>query len=432
MRLLIQLVVCGLATCVTWSCVAQEHLPGKSAPFFDARGHQPQYAGPAGEQGMADQLSEIRIGYFGPSDPQSPLHGHLWRAAQRAVEDANRDGGFAGKPFRLLPAWSDNPWGSGVTQVTQLAYRDRVWAIVGGVDGPTTHLAEQVVVKARLALVSPVSTDKTVNLTNVPWMFSLAPGDHLVAEVLAPEIARRARSRRLVLVSTNDHDASLLTRELRHALTLLDITPRYQFEYQSQSNTIQSNTTPNNTSETLVRECLDARPDEVIVVANAPDSLQLVRALRQAGFAGCIFGGPAFGRDLFVRNAAGLAGELVFPRMDEVTPTSARTAAVPPAAIPCESEPDLNPNPNPESTATEEHEDYASRQVYDAVRLVTFAVRKAGLNRAAIAVALRDLSPTSGVSGRIEWDRPGSNVRRPTLATLVQGRVALLDAVPAR
>ena len=403
--------VLGAVLVAVWlACAgfAPAQIVGTARPYFDARMHQPEYVGPAGERVTADQLSEIRIGYFGPSDPQNPLHGHLWRAAQRAIEDANRVGGFEGKPFRLLPAWSDNPWGSGVTQVTQLAYRDRVWAIVGGVDGPTTHLAEQIVVKARLALVSPVSTDKTVNLTNVPWMFSLAPGDHLVAAVLAPEIARRTRSRRLVLVSTNDHDASLLTRELRHALTTLDIAPRYQFEYQPHGPI---------TSETLVRECLDAQPDEVIVVANAPDSLQLVRALRQAGFAGCIFGGPAFGRDLFVRNAAGLAGELIFPRMDDVAPTPATQAAAPDRAIPSD------------NTAIDDHEDYASRQVYDAVRLVTLAIRKAGLNRAAIACALRDLSPTSGASGRIEWDSPGSNVRRPTLATIVDGQIVPLNSV---
>ncbi len=389
------------------SGLAQGQSVAAQRPFFDARTHQPAYVGPEGDRATADQLSEIRIGYFGPSDPQDPLHGNLWRAAQRAVEDANRAGGFFGKPFRLLPAWSENPWGSGVTQVAQLVYRDRVWAVVGGVDGPSTHLAEQIVVKARLALVSPVSTDKTVNLTNVPWMFSLAPGDHLVADVLAPEIAHRTRSRHLAIVTTNDHDAHLFTRELRRALTALEIVPRNQYEYQPQSQT----------SEALVRECLDSQPDGIVVVANASDSLQLVRALRQAGFDGCIFGGPAFGRDAFVRGATGLAGELIFPRLDDVAPRSAWKATAPDRAIPSETD------------EIDDRDDYASRSVYDAVRLVTLAIQKAGLHRADIAHAVRDLSPTSGVSGRIEWDSPGSNMRRPTLATIVDGQRVPLEAL---
>jgi ABC-type branched-subunit amino acid transport system substrate-binding protein len=385
---------------------AQERSAAAPPPFFDARTHQPIYVGPEGDRATPDQLSDIRIGYFGPSDPQDPLYGNLWRAAQRAIEDANRAGGFSGKPFRLLPAWSENPWGSGVTQVAQLVYRDRVWAVVGGVDGPSTHLAEQIVVKARLALVSPVSTDKTVNLTNVPWMFSLAPGDHLLADVLAPEIARRTRSRHLAIVTTNDHDAHLFTRELRRALTAFDTVPRCQYEYQPQSQT----------SAALVRECLASQPDGVVVVANALESLQLVCALRQAGFDGCIFGGPACGRDAFVRGATGLVGELVFPRLDDVAPTPALTAATPDRPVPSG------------TTETDTCDDYASRSVYDAVRLVTLAIQKAGLNRAAIARALRDLSPTSGVSGHIEWDSPGSNRRRPTLATIRDAQLVPLKA----
>ncbi len=100
----------------------------------------------------------------------------MWNAACLAVEQANRAGGYNGLPFRLVAGWSDNPWGSGVTEVARMAYVHKVWAIIGGIDGPSTHLAEQVVAKARLTLLSSASTDKTVNLANVPWMFSCLPG----------------------------------------------------------------------------------------------------------------------------------------------------------------------------------------------------------------------------------------------------------------
>jgi ABC-type branched-subunit amino acid transport system substrate-binding protein len=371
------------------------------APHFDARTHTPHYVGPLDQRGDAAALSEIRIGYFGPSDPEHPLHGQLWRAAQRAVDEANQRGGFAGKPYRLVPAWSDNPWGSGVKQVTQLVYREHVWAIVGGVDGPTTHLAEQVVVKARLALVSPVSTDQSVNLTNVPWMFSLAPNDRQVAEVLADEIACRMRGRRLCLITTNDHDAFLLTRELRAALATRQIALNYQYEYQPQSQAVAQ----------LVQQCLAGTPDGVIIVAHARDSLQLVRAVRQGGFAGCIFGGPAFGRQQFVQEIADAAGTVVFPRMDEAAP-----------APMAGSRHDATARPASHDSA----DDYAARHMYDAVNIVIAAIEKAGLSRVAIARAIRELSPISGTSGRIAWDAPGSNTRPPTLATIKQGRIVPL------
>ena len=37
----------------------------------------------------------------------------------------------------------------------RIVYQDRVWAIIGGIDGPSAHLAEQVVAKARLAAGLP-------------------------------------------------------------------------------------------------------------------------------------------------------------------------------------------------------------------------------------------------------------------------------------
>ncbi|MCP5117243.1 MAG: ABC transporter substrate-binding protein, partial [bacterium] len=116
---------------------------------------------------------------FGPSDPEHPLGGQMWQAAQLALELENDAGGYRGKPFRLIPAWSKDPWGTGTAELARLVYRHHVRAIVGGIDGSSTHLAEQLVAKARLSLVSPVSTDRTANLANVPWIFSLAPGDHL-------------------------------------------------------------------------------------------------------------------------------------------------------------------------------------------------------------------------------------------------------------
>lgn len=388
------------------ACVAQEAARPQAEPHFDARTHTPEYFGPVDQPVDPRTLSEVRIGYFGPSDPAHPRYGNLWRAAQQAIEDANRDGGLAGIPFRLLPAWSEDPWGSGVKQITQLVYRDRVWAIIGGVDGPTTHLAEQVVVKARLALVSPVSTDKTVNLTNVPWMFSLAPNDARIADVLIAEIARRPGDRNLNLITTNDHDAFLLTRELRRAMTEREVRVRHQLEYDPQSRTI----------DLLVRQCLASQPDDLIIVANAADSLKLIRAVRQGGFAGCIFGGPDLGRAPFLREVGDAAGEIVFPRLDGEDPATG-TSAEPPqpadAAAPQEGDPD---------------DDFAARQTYDAVYIVTAAIRNAGLSRVEIARAIRQLSPIAGRSGPIAWDAPGSNTRLPTLATIQQGRIVPLPA----
>ena len=166
-----------------------------------------------------EDAKEVRIGYFGPSDPKDPLGGDMWLAANWAVRQANQAGGYRGKPFKLMPVWSESPWANGTKDLFSLVYKQRVCAIVGGIDGPSTHLAEQVVAKARLTLISPVSSDPTTNYVNVPWMFSSTPGDHLTAGPLVDEILRRTGSGGLAIVSADDHDSRIFTQQLRKALT---------------------------------------------------------------------------------------------------------------------------------------------------------------------------------------------------------------------
>ena len=66
--------------------------------------------------------------------------------------------------------------------------------------------------------------------------------------------------------------------------------------------------------------------------------------------------------------------------------------------------------------------DFTAAAAYDSVQLTVAAVRKAGLNRARIGDALRAISPWKGVSGTIQWDPLGSNIRPVPLGTIQSGR----------
>jgi ABC-type branched-subunit amino acid transport system substrate-binding protein len=382
--------------------------PARPAPFLQFRHRGSIYEGPRGEKRTAEDIQDVAIGYFGPADPEDPIHGQTWQAVQRAIAQANAEGGYHGKPFTLVSAWSQDPWGTGISQLAQLVYRAHVWAIIGGVDGPSTHLVEQVAAKARVPLVSPISTDKTVNLANVPWVYSLAPGDHLIAAVLAADIEQQVRSQPFVLLTAKDHDSYLLARELGKALAGRQLHPRAKYVYDPAEND----------PHPLVANCLAAGPRAVIVLADPVSSSRLVQKLRQAGFDGCIYGGPAFGRDTFVTQAGGLAGELAFPLMIERTDLK--------CSDPLLMELEEQSSSLQTTATTNAGEDFAALLAYDAAHLVVQAIRSAGLNRADINTALRAHSPVSGLSGRIQWDGLGANVRAPSLATLRCGRVVPL------
>jgi len=345
---------------------------------------------------------EVLIGYFGPTAPSDHDDVDLWHAAQLAVEEANRSGGCHGAPFRLIPCWSEGPWGSGVAALARMAYEKQLCAVIGGVDGPTAHLAEQVVAKARLPLVSPASTDRSVNLANVPWAFSLAPGDHLAAPPLAAEIARRVGRGPFVILSCDDHDSRFFTAELRKALRAHQLAPRYQFEVRRG----ERETGP------VAAEVAALMPAAAVVVGGASDSARLVSAIRAGGFTGPVFGGPAMGRRRFARDAGAAASGVVFPLLWE--PDAETQGFAKAFQDRCGQPPD-----------------YAAAHAYDATRLLLDAVRKAGLDRDRIAQAIRQAAPWAGVTGTNRWDPRGGNTRALRLGTLRDGLPVPLDAPAA-
>jgi branched-chain amino acid transport system substrate-binding protein len=339
-------------------------------------------------------VNEIRIGYFGPASATHPCAGDMWCAASLAIEEANRAGGYGGVPFRLVTGWSENPWGSGVAAVARMAYEQEVWAIVGGIDGPSTHLAEQVVAKARLVLINPVASDKSINMASVPWMFSCVPLDDAQAAVLAEAIAATVRREAFVVVEAVDHDSHVFAVELLKALKELELSPAFHFQYDPSDPGVRG------MPERVVR----IAPAALVLVADPLGSARVLGQLREKGYEGAVFGGPWIGRRAFTEEA-GKAGEgVIFPYL---CATSAKKRAF-------------------EDGFSERYgrrPDYTAAHMYDAVNLLVAAMRQSGLDRARIAEGVREVVPWSGVSGSITWNAVGANLRRPQLGTVVDGTV---------
>jgi ABC-type branched-subunit amino acid transport system substrate-binding protein len=370
-------------------------------PARDFRATPLEYAGPEGEDPEVDELAEVVIGWFGPSDPAEPEQSDLWTAASLAIEEANAAGGYRGVPFKLEARWSENRWGSGVSQLSRLAYEQKISAILGSVDGPSAHLAEQVVAKARLPLVSPVSTDKSVNLAGVPWMFSLAPADHLWAPVLVDAILDRLAGLEgtgFALLSGTDHDSRLAATEILAELAARDQGPALHLEFRPGSESFSPQL------ELLAGE----KPGVILIVGGAEDSARLTSALRAWDPTAAIYGTPQMARSLFVELAGPAAEEVRFPLLlDPENEIADREAFARRFYGRTGSEPD-----------------WAAITSYDATSLLVAAIRRAGPNRAGIREALIALSPWQGIGGLVEWDPVGQNLRPVTaLGTVRSGRI---------
>ncbi len=318
----------------------------------------------------------------------------MWRAASLAIEQANAAGGYQGRPFKLIAGWSENPWGTGVKELARMVYEDKVWAIIGGIDGPSTHLAEQVVAKARLPLLSGANADRTANLANVPWMFSLLPGQPLQAAALVDVLASALKADgRLVMISSTDHDSHIFSMELNKCLDRHHIMMSYHYEIK-----------PNRAhDQSLIGQVIKSHSNAVIIAADVRDSAQLVLGLRQAGFTGLLFGGPCMSRQAFIHLAGNAAEGVIFPLLYESSPESPFEKAF--------------------RHRFGRQGDYLSAHTYDTVTLLVEAIRTAGLDRQAIRDQVARLSPWQGVTGSVTWDEHGSNIRSVPVGTIKKGKV---------
>jgi branched-chain amino acid transport system substrate-binding protein len=340
-------------------------------------------------------LTEIRLAFFGPDNPEHPEYGDAWRGAALALDEANAAGGYRGLPFRLLSAWSDSPWAGGVADLARLTYEQAVWGIIGGMDGASTHLAEQVALKARLALVSPGGTDASVNFTNVAWMFSLLATDDVQAPLIAQALVDGGAGQGWSVVTTTDRDAASAWRTVKKSPAMRAL-PAPSFHLVLERSQTED--------AAAIANVASARNRLVLVIGGARDAARIVRTLRAAGFRGRIVGGATLGRRVFGEEAGSAAEGVAFPLLFDTTRPEA-------AAFVSRHRERWKTTP-----------DYLAAHSYDAVRLVADAIRRAGPNRALIRDALVQTATWAGVGGPIAWDLTGRNVRPVTLGTWRSGR----------
>lgn len=352
-----------------------------------------------------DQVKEVRLGYFGPGDADHPRAGDLWCAATLAIEEAKARGKHQGFSVRLLTAWSESPWEGGVADLARLIYHEDICAVIGGIDGPSTHLAEQLAAKARLPVVSPLATDKSIHLAGVPWIFSCSPGDHLLTQPLAEAIALAEAKGPMVLIEANDHDSHYFAVELLKKLHRHSIAPRHHLEFVSHTAA---------DARHAAQHVLELEPGQIVVVADQTASRAIVEAIHSAGYQGPIFGSSTMNRGRFLEEVGEAAERVVFP-LTTLAGTDQPPERWDPFAAAFEKRFGHPPEPR-------------AAQAYDAMNIILRSIETAGTDRIGMARAIQAMKEYEGASGRICWDTTGANFRQVHLGTIREGRLIVVSS----
>lgn len=357
-------------------------------PYFDFSGAGSEFYG-YGRELREPVVKTVRIGVMGPE--RTPEGEQLRCGVEIALEEANEKGGYRGIPYEMIFRPDDGPWGTASKQVVRLVYEDKVWTIIGGLDGHHTHLAELVVAKAWVPVVTPSAVDFTVDYANVPWVFRCMPDDRRQAELLL-EFARKRGYKRVVVLTEIGREAHAGFSRLRE----VSWRKRYPLTLHLQY--------PPYDPEIILTRLEGISADAIIIWGKGSPAIRLLRALRKRGVTVPVLGPSTLATPEMAREAP-YVGELI-------------------VAAPCDlsrDDPEFLGFRRKFEKRTGKPPSPISLFAYDAARLVIRAIERAGLNRARIRDELAS-SSFIGLTGRISFDSLGGNRAEPILMSLSKGR----------
>ena len=386
------------------------------------------YSGAARDIPEPQDLTEVRIGFFGPIEhnPESVFGLRMLHGAQLAVEEANANGGYGGKPFKLMlhndyDNWQakavygeDRPtdptiWGSASNEVVKMVYDDKDWAIFGSISSESTHIALRVALRAEIPIVNSASTDPTIPETYIPWYFTDLQDDRVQSLTLARHIFTELGLKRVALLRVNSRYGRFGVLKFRDAARRL-----------GHPVVIEQKFLPGDTDFTQqLRVIRSSRADAIVLWTDEIPAAAILKQMRAAGMKQRVFGAyRTLGPELLAEAGPAAEGfEAVFPYN------------------PTRNDPRwIDFNHRFKDRFQENPEQFASL-AYDAMNALLDSICKAGLNRARIHDALANIGNYEGVTGHMVFDPNQKNVAPMYLGTVHNGavtyRVATMEKQPA-
>ena len=396
MRRLSVVVVVALAACKSVSPGAQSSQTPNVHPVPTVLDTPVEFVGPRRDTLPAGTTNEIRLGLFAPITAEHPVGLAMYEGGSLAIEQFNSRGGFDGVPIRLITRWDEDPWRGGSKEMTKLVYEDSVLAVVGSVDGAATHVAEQVVTKAWLPLLSPVSADPTLTYIRIPWMFRLPPNDEKQATALIRDGILANSLSSVGLITATDHDGRIFGEEMLTQMSAAQTTPAFHLQVSLQDLDI----------EELTRRVESFETDAVVVRLPAENLLSLLEAFDTAGINVPVMIPWVPGLlldDLKGRYIGKISCVAPFSESDNAAYSAFRR----------EFRERYATSPSPTAAYS-----------FDAINIVIRALANrmaggGGFSRAGLRDGITDESGYVGATGTIVWDNAGGNRSQPVVRVIL-------------
>jgi ABC-type branched-subunit amino acid transport system substrate-binding protein len=386
-------------------------------PYYEYYQDLIEYNGAAREIPDPDlkDLSEIRIGFLAPlyDHPEQVFGNRMLNGAKMAIDEANANGGYGGKPFHLITHndydnWQISSaanglskdsaiWGAASNDAVRMIYDDKVWAMFGSISSESTHIALRLTLKAETPLVNSASTDPTIPETIIPWYHTDLQDDRVQGYTLARHIYTELGLKRVALLRVNDRYGRFGVIKFRDASRRL-----------GHPVVIEQKFMPGDTDVRRQLQVIqDSRVDAIVLWADIGPTAMILQQMLELGMKQRVFGSHRTIGDELIKLAGPAAEgfEALYPY------------------DPSRNDPVWQDFIARYETRYHEKPDHFAALAYDEMRILLDAICRAGLNKGRIRDALTGLTEYKGVTGAMMFDPNCKNIAPPYLGRVHDGHV---------
>lgn len=383
---------------------------GGVKPFKEHFLLQMEYTGAGRSLPEPEHVDTVKIGYLGPIAPtvsvatggkshnEEALGIAMLRAIRMAIDDANAAGGYVKRkiPFELCVRNDNALWGASGSEVIHLAYKDNVWAIIGGVDGANTHIAIRVALKIEIPWMTPGDLDPTYIETNIPWVMRCIGDDRQLNYILVDYAMRKLGYQRPAIIRSSNRYGRFGVREIRDSCRRLGRPSVIEMAYKGGSTNF----------DMQLDRIAEYKPDVLFHWGNGDDAARVLNAIRARGWTQPFLTCDRAVSEEFVKiagtNAEGVVcGYPWNPERQDPKLEAFRKRFQERYGVPADT--------------------YAAH-AYDGANMLIWAIQTAGLNRAKIRDALAyRAEPFHGITGEVPFSSAMDDAGEVYLAKFERG-----------
>ena len=382
---------------------------GPVQPFREHFLEQIEYTGPGRAIPEPENLETIKIGFIGPImstvsvatggvNHDVALGIQMLRGTRLAIEEANDRGGYLDRsiPFELVVSNDNGLWGASGNEIVNMAYKDRVWAILGTIDGANSHIAIRVALKAEILMMNTGDTDPTFVETNIPWVVRVIGDDRQQGYLLVDYLYRKNDFKRVGVIRASNRYGRFGVREIMDGSRRLGRPVVLEMAYEVGSDDFSLH----------LERLKSAAVDAIVHWGDAREAAMILNQMRVMGMPQPYFTSDRAVSDEFVRIAGDNAEGVIGAYPWDPTRGDERLAIF---------------RENFRERFGEDPDTYAAH-AYDGMNMLVWSIQVAGLNRARIRDVMAYRSrPWPGVTGDIPLSAVLDDVGAVFLARFEKG-----------